>query len=330
MITSRQTVEAAGPFAEHLNRYGVCILDGAFGTEAVVCCDKNNNAMTATAPVEREKMCPPLQHPSVDLAVLDTATAGVDNDADPLWGCRLLLGPLERVRDIHLGHLHAGAMIITTGSYQVSDLTLARRAAWMANSAQPVPLIGIRSENDKDAQEYEAAVVELFARAICAADAARREYIVARSSVQTASELEPWIAISLGPIGAMLGGGREYTGDYAEIGATEAHMTAFHRRQLHAARTAALHHGLSRFMFAWETLPSLLEASAVATVLREVEAEIKPPSAEDAIANIAAPFYCWVSFNARDGMHTGSGEPVEVCVRALHQVRSVAAIGVNC
>lgn len=112
------------------------------------------------------------------------------------------------------------------------------------------------------------------------------------------------VAASLGPYGAALHNGAEYHGDYA-ISFDE--LVAFH------ARRVAVLAATNADLIAFETVPSLEEARALAAALA--------PYPE-----LAA----WVSFTCRDESRVAHGEPISDCGRFLDQIAPVVAVGINC
>ena len=116
--------------------------------------------------------------------------------------------------------------------------------------------------------------------------------------------LRPLVAASVGPYGAALANGAEYTGDYDR---DEAGLRDFHRERfrLLAASGADL--------LACETIPSGAEARALASLLVESEATL-----------------AWFSFSCRDGLRIRDGTPLADCARFLAPLPQVVAIGVNC
>ena len=66
-------------------------------------------------------------------------------------------------------------------------------------------------------------------------------------------------------------------------------------------------------MLACETIPSLIEAQALAKLLTEFPA-----------------ITAWFSFSARDEKHISEGQPFADCVRLLEGHPQIAAIGINC
>jgi homocysteine S-methyltransferase len=195
---------------------------------------------------------------------------------DGLWSARLLRDDPGAIEDAHVAYLQAGADVIITASYQASIESFAR-------SGMPAE----RAE-------------ELLTRSV---ELARR----ARGRV---AEVEPRVAgarvaASVGPYGAMLAEGQEYTGDYGTLTAEE--LEAFHERRLRVLVAA------EPDCIACETIPRADEAGILARVLDRLAA---PPA--------------WISFTCRDGEATSHGEPIEVAVEAATSGDSVVAVGVNC
>jgi homocysteine S-methyltransferase len=81
----------------------------------------------------------------------------------------------------------------------------------------------------------------------------------------------------------------------------------FHRPRMRALIEAGAD------MLACETIPSLIEAQALANLLRESP-------------NITA----WFSFSARDEKHISEGQVFADCVKRLEGHPQMAAIGINC
>ena len=116
----------------------------------------------------------------------------------------------------------------------------------------------------------------------------------------------PWplVAASVGPYGAVLADGSEYRGDY---GLSEAQLMDFHRPRIAALRAAGAD------LLACETIPCLTEARALARLLPEF------PGA-----------WAWISFSAKDEVHTCQGERLAEGVAWLNDYPQIAAIGINC
>ena len=118
------------------------------------------------------------------------------------------------------------------------------------------------------------------------------------------SRPRPLVAASVGPYGAYLADGSEYRGDY---NLDEAQLMTFHRRRLQTLISA------TPDLLACETLPCFAEARALTRLLLE-----HPNN------------YAWISFSAKDGLHTRKGEKVRDCARWLDDYEQIAAIGINC
>lgn len=210
---------------------------------------------------------------------LATALEALGHDLrDPLWSARVLLEAPEEVRRVHLDYLRAGADCIATVTYQATFEAL--RARGLADAAAEAALrLAVR--------------LALEARDAFWADPANRE-----------GRLRPLVAASVGPYGAYLANGAEYTGDY-DLG--EEALAAWHRRRWHllAASPADL--------LACETIPSHAEAGALVRLLRETRGR-----------------WAWISFQCRDAERLADGTPLEVAAAACGSAPGVAAVGVNC
>jgi homocysteine S-methyltransferase len=185
---------------------------------------------------------------------------------DPLWSAKVLVEEPDAIRRVHEAYFEAGADVAISASYQATFEGLAGR--------------GIERD-----------------------DAAK----LMRRSVELAREAaggDRVVAASVGPYGAMLGNGAEYTGDYDR---DEDELVGFHEPRLEALAEAAPD------VFAVETIPSFVEARALAHALGRVP-EIP----------------AWVSFSCRDGRHVCDGTPIEEAVEAVAAASSVIAVGVNC
>ncbi|MBN2963372.1 homocysteine S-methyltransferase [Sulfurospirillum sp. T05] len=116
--------------------------------------------------------------------------------------------------------------------------------------------------------------------------------------------LKPLVAASIGPYGAYLADGSEYRGGY---GVSDETLRHFHRERMR------LLVGAGPDILAIETIPSLQEAKVIVEVLQD-------------FPHMGA----WVSFSAKDGAHTCSGERIQACAQWLDSKPQVLAIGINC
>lgn len=203
---------------------------------------------------------------------------GVDTH-DPLWSALALTTAPEAVRQVHTDYLKAGARVITTNTYQAT-LPALLRAGHDAHRAREVIAAGAR----------------------LAGEAARR-------FEAEHPEAQLLIAGGLGPYGAYLADGSEYTGVY-DVGALDAPVF----RDVHLPRIEMLA-GEGIDLFALETLPRLDEAQALV----------------GAVEDLAAESECWVSFQVRpDGAHLADGTPLAEAAAWAADQETVVAVGVNC
>lgn len=197
---------------------------------------------------------------------------------DHLWSARLLRDDPAAVAAVHDAYLDAGADCILTASYQATLPGFARA--------------GIDS----------AAGTALLQRAVRLAQA-RRDAFQA-DPARRGGRVAPLVAASIGPYGAFLANGAEYTGDYDR---DRAGLRAFH-----SARWAILAAAAPDVM-ACETIPSLAEAQALAE-----------------LAQTTPELPVWITFSCRDEAHISDGTPLAACARYLNAFPSVVGVGVNC
>ncbi len=187
-----------------------------------------------------------------------------------LWSARLLRDDPAAVVAAHAAFAAAGAQVATTASYQ--------------------------------------ATVEGFAAAGLDATAALR---LVERSVRLARDGAPgsWVAGSVGPYGAMLADGSEYTGAYASS-TTVRRLRAFHRPRMEALAAAGVD------VLACETVPAAVEAEALVA---------------EAVA-LGVPI--WLSLTTvldADGLpRTRRGESAADVFALVGGVPEVVAVGVNC
>ena len=220
---------------------------------------------------------------STNVVVLDggLATAlearGFDlNDA--LWSAKMLLEAPEAIRRIHLDYLNAGADCISTASYQATI------------------------EGFKKAGIGGPESIDLLRRSVQLGRSARDEFW-ARPD-QRCGRLRPLVAASIGPYGAYLADGSEYTGDY-DLGEDE--LFEFHRKRWEILCEA------KPDLLACETIPSFQEARALIRLLEQT-------------ASIPA----WFSFTCPDSYHISDGTQIADVIAPLEDCDQVLAVGVNC
>jgi len=141
---------------------------------------------------------------------------------------------------------------------------------------------------------YQASMDELRRRGADAREMLLRSVALAEGA--------PLVAASVGPYGAALADGSEYTGRYP--GMDEKGLTEWHRERFEILD------GSDADLLACETLPSFAEARALSGLLCRKHA--------------------WFSFTCRDATSIADGTPIREVAAFLDPHPSVAAIGVNC
>jgi homocysteine S-methyltransferase len=197
---------------------------------------------------------------------------------DDLWSAKILLEQPEAIKRLHTDYFKAGADCAITASYQATIEGFKKRGL-----------------NEKES-------IALIQKSVKLAIVARDEFWA--DGANRAGRLKPFIAASVGPYGAFLANGEEYIGNY---GLSEKELMDFHRPRMRALIEA------KPDMLACETIPSLVEAQAIAKLLTE-------------FPNITA----WISFSARDDKHISEGQAFADCVRLLENHPQIAAMGINC
>jgi S-methylmethionine-dependent homocysteine/selenocysteine methylase len=187
-----------------------------------------------------------------------------------LWSARLLRDDPAAIVAAHAAFAAAGAQVATTASYQ--------------------------------------ATVEGFAAAGID-DAEARRLITSSVALAREGQSGGWVAGSVGPYGAMLADGSEYTGDYvADVGVAE--LRAFHRPRMELLAEAGAD------VLACETVPAAAEAEALIAEADALGVSI------------------WLSLTTVvDGhgtVRTRRGEAAADVFAMAADVDAVIAVGVNC
>lgn len=190
-----------------------------------------------------------------------------------LWSASLVLDDPDEVVAAHRDFFAAGAQVATTVSYQASLDGLQRLGMDRAEA------------------------IEVVAATVGLATRARDEH-----GATTGDERALWVAASIGPYGAALADGSEYTGDYD---LDVAGLAAWHRPRLEVLAEAGAD------VLALETIPCLDE---VAALLGEVD---------------GTGWTCWLSLTC-DGDRTRRGESLAEAFEMADEVEEVVAVGVNC
>jgi len=197
---------------------------------------------------------------------------------DPLWSARILLEAPAEVRRVHTDYLAAGADVIATVTYQATFPGLLARGL---------------SEGEAE---------EAFRLAVALAVEARDAFWSEEEN--RVGRIRPLVAASVGPYGAYLADGSEYTGAYDM---DEDGLVAWHRPRWRLLASSAAD------VFGCETVPSLAEVRALVRLFAETPGR-----------------WGWISLQCRDEAHLADGTPVEEAALACVGAPGVAALGVNC
>ncbi|UTH14192.1 homocysteine S-methyltransferase [Macrococcus equipercicus] len=184
----------------------------------------------------------------------------------PLWSSNLIKHQPEAVYQVHKAFVDSGADIILTNTYQAA-----------------VPSFLNSGLTRDDAVYYLQQAVTLARRA---------------ATDQTI------VAGSLGPYGAMLGNGAEYTGDYEVTAEDYIH---YHQERLDILIAAGI------TVFAFETIPNLEEIKAIKTLLADY-----------------TDIECWLSITLKDSAHLSDGTKLEEACNVVNTIKNVSVFGVNC
>ena len=197
---------------------------------------------------------------------------------DALWSARLLMDDPDSIRRLHTDYLEAGADCIISASYQGTI------PGFMQH--------GLSQEEAED----------LIKLSVVLALEARDDFW--NQANNRIGRIRPIVAASVGPYGAFLADGSEYTGTY-EL--DEAELMAFHQpRWQTLVETEA-------DIIACETIPSYSEAIALSNLLQETPNQ-----------------YAWFSFSCRDYQHISDGTLLAKCSAYLDKIQRIAAVGINC
>lgn len=189
--------------------------------------------------------------------------------SDKLWSARLLRDEPSAIAAVHKDYVTAGAKVLITSSYQASRIGFAN--------------IGLSAKE---------------------ADNLMKLSIEIAKEVATNAVEKVWVAASVGPYGAVLGGGQEYEGNY---GVSHRDLVNFHRERIAVLAEA------NPDLFACETIPDISEVEALVEVLADYP---KIPA--------------WITMSAKDGGHTCAGQEIKALASVVADHRNVVAIGVNC
>lgn len=192
-----------------------------------------------------------------------------------LWSAELLMDRPQAIADAHRAYFDAGANCTISASYQ------ATKAGFMT--------LGLNADQAK----------ALILKSVTLAATARDAFVLANPTLTA----RPLVAASIGPYGASLADGSEYTGKY---NISDIDLTSFHRERLNWLDNSGAD------ILACETIPSLQEAKILHMLLR----------------NTVTP--AWISFSCKDGKHLNDGTLIKTCAKLFLNHPTVLAIGINC
>lgn len=202
----------------------------------------------------------------------------------PLWSGLAVLKDPQAIKSIHEDFLEAGANIITSATYQLSVPGLCES--------------GICNSQDEAHQ--------IMTKAVEITQAACKEY---KSKYPDKIALA---AASVGPYGAYLGNGSEYTGEYK--GASLQQLETFHRSRLETLLAA------SPDIIAFETIPRLEEAIICLDLIQQLSPNTK----------------CWLAFSIKDSKQLADGSCLTKAINTIKSrypkevLPNLMAIGANC
>ena len=195
-----------------------------------------------------------------------------------LWSAKILLEQPKLIEQVHFDYFRAGADVAITASYQATFDGFARRGL-----------------------EPEAAAHLMRLSVSLACDARDRYWDAAQDRER---RCKPIVAASIGCYGASLADGSEYKGDY---GLSHQALLNFHRPRLEILANSGAD------LIAFETVPCLVEAMAMAELMRDY-------------SQICA----WISFSCRNEREIANGEAFADCVSAIEESDQIVAVGLNC
>lgn len=221
-----------------------------------------------------------------------TVHVGNAVDGDPLWSARFNATNPAAVVETHLDFLRNGADMILTNTYQTSVEGY-------------VEYLQLSVEQS----------IELIKKTVRLAHVAKEKYL--NECYEKSQEVPtglPMIIASIGPFGAHLHDGSEYTGEYANYVPAKK-ITDWHRVRIDACLEAGVD------ALAIETIPCLLEAEALVEMLCDDYPDVK----------------YWISFQCKDESTIAHGEDFAEAAQTIWDIlrernlqKNCLAIGVNC
>ncbi|XP_033761050.1 homocysteine S-methyltransferase YbgG-like [Pecten maximus] len=199
-------------------------------------------------------------------------------NADPLWSACLLHSNPERIKQAHKNFIEAGCDVVVTATYQASVAGFCQELKITEDEAFRLMADGTKIARD-----------------------AWREV-----SESTRAGSKCLVAGSVGPYGACLHDGSEYTGKYMD-NVSKQDLIDWHRPRVEALLDSKVD------ILAIETIPAVEEAEAVLDLLQDY------PGAK-----------AWVTFTCKDECNTCHGEKFSDAIERVAKRQGVEAVGVNC
>ncbi|CEP21099.1 mmuM [Cyberlindnera jadinii] len=193
-----------------------------------------------------------------------------ESQSHALWSTHAVVVEPRTIESIHEEYIQNGAELLLTSTYQTSEANVKK---WF---------------KDEDYSEVVKRSVDLAYEAKMKCNGGRQVFI----------------AGSVGPFGASLANGAEYTGDYGNI--TDEELVEFHRKRLDI-----LCDDRRVDIIAWETVPSLQEVRVLTRMMNERE----------------KPYY--LSFSVKEDT-LADGTPLDEFVTESLKGKNLTCIGVNC
>ncbi|ALC80274.1 MULTISPECIES: homocysteine S-methyltransferase [Bacillus] len=200
---------------------------------------------------------------------------------DDLWSAKAIIDTPDLIKEVHLDYFKAGADIATTNTYQ-ANIEGFKKHGW----------------TDEDARH-------LMTKAVLLAKEARDEFWTSLTKQEKLARPYPLVAGSIGPYGAFLADGSEYTGKY-DLSIEE--FQQFHLSRMKLLKEAGID------IFAFETIPHFHESMALAQLL------------ETAFPDTSA----WISFSIANDQQLCDGTALDEAASYFNQHSNICAIGVNC
>ena len=187
-----------------------------------------------------------------------------------LWTALALVEQPEAIYQVHKQYFDAGANVAITASYQAT----------------------VKSFEDVGYSEKQA--IAYIERSVTLAKKAKQDSKGGQAK---------WIAGSIGPYGAYLSDGSEYTGAYQ---ISDYELKDFHEERIKALIASGVD------VLAIETIPRLDELRVILNII--------------AVIN----FPVWVSISLKDTAHLANGDSLADFQQLVEQDQNVIAYGINC